>query len=105
MQLSPEQVQATNVLLSGCQVAQRRGAFSLQEAQTLQGAIDALVPREEQDRQMQEALEAARAEQSGELSEGSVEDEAPVEDEVVEESSDDSEDEDVGDDSEEVGSD
>ena len=64
MQLSPEQVQATNVLLSGCQVAQRRGAFSLQEAHTLQGAIDALVPREEQDRQMQEALEAARAEQS-----------------------------------------
>ena len=88
MQLTPEQVQATNVLLSGCQVAQRRGAFSLQEAHTLQGAIDALVPREEQDRQMQEALEAARAEQSGELSVGEVEDEAPVEDEVVEDESD-----------------
>ena len=105
MQLTPEQVQATNVLLSGCQVAQRRGAFSLQEAHTLQGAIDALVPREEQDRQMQEALEAARAEQSGELSAGEVEDDAPAEDEVVEESSDDSEDEDAGDESEEVGSD
>ena len=89
MQLSPEQVQATNVLLSGCQVAQRRGAFSLQEAHTLQGAIDALVPREEQDRQMQEALEAARAEQSGEMSEGSLEDDAPVGDTVAGAESDD----------------
>ena len=89
MQLTPEQVQATNVLLSGCQVAQRRGAFSLQEAHTLQGAIDALVPREEQDRQMQEALEAARAEQSGELSEGSLEDDASIGDTVAGDESDD----------------
>ena len=89
MQLSPEQVQATNVLLSGCQVAQRRGAFSLQEAHTLQGAIDALVPREEQDRQMQEALEAARAEQSGEMSEGVELSEEHVGDEVAGEGSDD----------------
>lgn len=51
MQLSPEQVQSINVLLSAVQVAQRRGAFSLQDASTLQEAIDRLVPREEQDRQ------------------------------------------------------
>lgn len=86
MQLTPEQVQSINVLLSGCQVAQRRGAYSLQEAHTLQGAIDALVPREEQERQMQEALEAAQAEQSGELAQG---EEAPSE-EVAEDASDDS---------------
>lgn len=86
MQLTPEQVQSINVLLSGCQVAQRRGAYSLQEAHTLQGAIDALVPREEQERQMQEALEAAQAEQSGELAQG---EEAPSE-EVAEDVSDDS---------------
>ena len=86
MQLTPEQVQSINVLLSGCQVAQRRGAYSLQEAHTLQGAIDSLVPREEQERQMQEALEAAQAEQSGELAQG---EEAPSE-EVAEDISDDS---------------
>ena len=51
MQLSPEQVQSVNVLLSAVQVAQRRGAFSLQDAHTLQSAIDRLVPREEQERQ------------------------------------------------------
>ena len=71
MELAPEQVQSINVLLSGCQVAQRRGAYSLQEASTLQEAIDQLVPREEQERQMREAMEASKAEQSGELSEGS----------------------------------
>ena len=70
MELSPEQVQSINVLLSGCQVAQRRGAYSLQEASTLQEAIDQLVPREEQERQMREAMEASQAENSGELSEG-----------------------------------
>ena len=51
MQLTPEQVQSVNVLLSAVQVAQRRGAFSLQDAHTLQDAIDKLVPREEQERQ------------------------------------------------------
>ena len=51
MQLSPEQVQSINILLSAVQVAQRRGAFSLQDAHTLQDAIDKLVPREEQERQ------------------------------------------------------
>ena len=51
MQLTPEQVQSINVLLSAVQVAQRRGAFSLQDASTLQEAIDRLVPREEQERQ------------------------------------------------------
>lgn len=51
MQLSPEQVQSVNVLLSAVQVAQRRGAFSLQDAHMLQEAIDRLVPREEQERQ------------------------------------------------------
>lgn len=55
MQLSPEQVQSVNILLSAVQVAQRRGAFSLQDAHTLQGAIDQLVPREEQERQSAEA--------------------------------------------------
>jgi len=56
MQLSPEQVQSVNILLSAVQVAQRRGAFSLQDASTLQEAIDRLVPREEQERQAAEAL-------------------------------------------------
>ena len=40
MQLTPEQVQSINVLLSAVQVAQRRGAFSLQDAHTLQEALD-----------------------------------------------------------------
>ena len=51
MQLTPEQVQSVNVLLSAVQVAQRRGAFSLQDAHTLQESLDKLVPREEQERQ------------------------------------------------------
>ena len=59
MQLSPEQVQSVNILLSAVQVAQRRGAFSLQDAATLQEAIDKLVPREEQERQAAEAAAAA----------------------------------------------
>lgn len=82
MQLSPEQVQSINVLLSAVQVAQRRGAFSLQDAATLQEAIDRLVPREEQERQ---AAEAQAADASG------VDAEAvslPESDPVVEESSD-----------------
>lgn len=82
MQLSPEQVQSINVLLSAVQVAQRRGAFSLQDAATLQEAIDRLVPREEQERQ---AAEAQAADVSG------VDAEAvslPESDPVVEESSD-----------------
>jgi hypothetical protein len=62
MQLSPEQVQSVNILLSAVQVAQRRGAFSLQDAHTLQDALDKLVPREEQERQ---AAEAASAGESG----------------------------------------
>ena len=66
MQLSPEQVQSINVLLSAVQVAQRRGAFSLQDASTLQEAIDRLVPREEQDRQ---AAEAQAADASGDEAE------------------------------------
>ena len=61
MQLSPEQVQSVNILLSAVQVAQRRGAFSLQDAATLQEAVDKLVPREEQERQAAEAREAADA--------------------------------------------
>lgn len=55
MQLSPEQVQSINVILSAVQVAQRRGAFSLQDAHTLQEAVDRLVPREEQERQAADA--------------------------------------------------
>ena len=69
MQLSPEQVQSVNILLSAVQVAQRRGAFSLQDASTLQEAIDKLVPREEQERQ---AAEAAAADASPEEAEASV---------------------------------
>ena len=66
MQLSPEQVQAINIVLSAVQVAQRRGAFSLQDAHTLQEAIDKLVPREEQERQAQEARDAQASEEEAE---------------------------------------
>ena len=66
MQLSPEQVQSVNIILSAVQVAQRRGAFSLQDASTLQGAIDQLVPREEQEAQAQAAREAAEAQSAEE---------------------------------------
>ncbi len=69
MQLAPEQVQSINVLLSAVQVAQRRGAFSLQDAHTLQDAIDRLVPREEQERQ---AAEAQAADASGDEAEAAV---------------------------------
>jgi len=69
MQLTPEQVQSVNVLLSAVQVAQRRGAFSLQDAHTLQESIDRLVPREEQERQ---AAEAQAADASGDDAEASV---------------------------------
>lgn len=69
MQLSPEQVQSVNILLSAVQVAQRRGAFSLQDAHTLQDAIDKLVPREEQERQ---AAEAAESDASDEEAEAAV---------------------------------
>ena len=81
MQLSPEQVQSVNVLLSAVQVAQRRGAFSLQDAATLQEAIDRLVPREEQERQ---AAEAQAADASGDEAEEAV---SLQEDVAVEESS------------------
>ena len=69
MQLSPEQVQSINILLSAVQVAQRRGAYSLQDASTLQEAIDKLVPREEQERQ---AAEAAAANATPEEAEAAV---------------------------------
>lgn len=70
MQLTPEQVQSINVLLSAVQVAQRRGAFSLQDAHTLQEAVDKLVPREEQERQAAEAAEVDAA--SGDEAEAAV---------------------------------
>ena len=82
MQLTPEQVQSVNVLLSAVQVAQRRGAFSLQDAATLQEAIDRLVPREEQERQ---AAEAAAADASRDEAEATL---SLQEEEVSEESSD-----------------
>lgn len=66
MQLSPEQVQSVNILLSAVQVAQRRGAFSLQDAHTLQDAIDKLVPREEQERQAAEASESGESQDDAE---------------------------------------
>ena len=69
MQLSPEQVKSVNILLNAVQVAQRRGAFSLQDAHTLQEAIDQLVPREEQERQAQEAREAAESQEEDQVSE------------------------------------
>ncbi len=71
MQLAPEQVQSVNILLSAVQVAQRRGAFSLQDAATLQEAIDKLVPREEQERQAAEAA-AVAADASGDEAEAAV---------------------------------
>ena len=71
MQLTPEQVQSVNILLSAVQVAQRRGAYSLQDASTLQEAIDKLVPREEQERQAQEAAAAAQAAAEGSSEEAS----------------------------------
>jgi len=75
MELTPEQVQAVNILLSSVQVAQRRGAFSLRDAHTIQDAVDCLVPREEQDRQAAEAEARARGEEAG--------DAAPVMEEVA----------------------
>ena len=87
MQLSPEQVQSINVLLSAVQVAQRRGAFSLQDAHTLQEAVDRLVPREEQERQAAEAAAAQDVGASGEDAEAPVsmpEDELPSTDPVGE---------------------
>ena len=85
MQLSPEQVQSVNVLLSAVQVAQRRGAFSLQDAATLQEAIDRLVPREEQDRQ---AAEAQAADASGDEAEAAVSLQEDTAEESAEESGD-----------------
>lgn len=79
MQLTPEQVQSVNIVLNAVQVAQRRGAFSLQDAHTLQEAIDKLVPREEQERQAQEAREAAE-EASSEEVESTEEDGLPAAD-------------------------
>lgn len=51
MELTPEKVQAVNILLNAVQVAQSRGAFSLSDAHTIQEAVDRLVPREEQENQ------------------------------------------------------
>ena len=68
MQLTPEQVQSVNILLNAVQVAQRRGAFSLQDAHTLQEAVDNLVPREEQERQAAEALAQQEEDESPDLS-------------------------------------
>ena len=76
MELSPEQVQAVNILLSSVQVAQRRGAFSLRDAHTVQNAVDLLVPREEQDRQ---AEQAAEAELAAEAEQAEVTEELPSE--------------------------
>lgn len=49
MLLTPEQVGAVNVILSGVQLAQKRGAFSLKEAHTLQEALDKLAPHSAQE--------------------------------------------------------
>ena len=92
MQLTPEQVQSINVLLSAVQVAQRRGAFSLQDAHTLQEAIDALVPREEQERQ---AAAAQAADAEGDEGESAVS--LPEGEEVVDAEEEAAGDEDVAD--------
>lgn len=84
MQLTPEQVQSVNILLNAVQVAQRRGAFSLQDAHTLQVALDNLVPREEQERQRQEALEQSNLD---EVDESHVHDDNCNHDEEVAEDS------------------
>ena len=96
MQLSPEQVQSVNVLLSAVQVAQRRGAFSLQDAATLQEAIDRLVPREEQERQ---AAEAQAADASGDEVEAAVslQEDAEESSEAADEESADEDDQPAGD--------
>ena len=83
MQLSPEQVKSVNVLLSAVQVAQRRGAYSLQDASTLQEAIDKLVPREEQERQAQEAAAAAEAAAEESSEEASEEESAEAPEEAA----------------------
>lgn len=83
MQLTPEQVQSVNILLSAVQVAQRRGAYSLQDASTLQEAIDKLVPREEQERQAQEAAAAAQAAAEGSSEEASEEESAEAPEEAA----------------------
>ena len=83
MQLTPEQVQSVNILLSAVQVAQRRGAYSLQDASTLQEAIDKLVPREEQERQAQEAAAAAQAAAEGSSEEASEEESAEAPEETA----------------------
>ena len=83
MQLTPEQVQSVNILLSAVQVAQRRGAYSLQDASTLQEAIDKLVPREEQERQAQEAAAAAEAAAEESSEESSEEEEAETSEEAA----------------------
>ena len=49
MNLSPEQVQAVNVLISAINVAQKRGVYTLKEAQTIQTAIDLLVVSESEE--------------------------------------------------------
>ena len=54
MELTPEKVQAVNILLNAVQVAQSRGAFSLSDAHTIQEAVDRLVPRDEQEKQDEE---------------------------------------------------
>ena len=79
MQLSPEQVQSVNILLSAVQVAQRRGAFSLQDASTLQGAIDNLVPREEQERQATAAAEEVAEEVAESVDQSPEDDDSSVE--------------------------
>ena len=83
MQLTPEQVQSVNILLSAVQVAQRRGAYSLQDASTLQEAIDKLVPREEQERQAQEAAAAAQAAAEESSEEASEEESAEAPEEAA----------------------
>lgn len=81
MQLSPEQVQSVNILLSAIQVAQRRGAFSLQDAHTLQEALDKLVPREEQERQAAEAKAADSSDDEAEAAVSLPEDDGDAESE------------------------
>lgn len=55
--LTPEQVGAVNILIKGIQVGQSKGAYTLRDAEILQGALDTLSPPKPSD----ESLEAEDA--------------------------------------------
>lgn len=54
LHLSAEQVAAVNMMIQGVLVAQRKGAYSLQDASLLKDALEKLVPPQQQDEQPSE---------------------------------------------------